>query len=47
VANNDTPEGRVENRRIDLVVMPRSKINFAAPGPDSAASGWHKVTDGE
>ncbi len=32
VASNDTAEGRAENRRVDLVVMPRTKINFAAPG---------------
>ena len=32
VASNDTAEGRAENRRVDLVVMPRSKINFAAAG---------------
>ena len=31
VASNDTAEGRAENRRVDLVVMPRTKINFAAP----------------
>ena len=30
VASNDTAEGRAENRRVDLVVMPRTKINFAA-----------------
>jgi chemotaxis protein MotB len=46
VASNDTAEGRAENRRVDLVVMPRTKINFAAaksnpPGP------WRKVTDGQ
>ena len=28
------PEGRAQNRRVDLVVLPRTKINFAAP--DSA-----------
>ena len=44
VASNDTAEGRAENRRVDLVVMPRTKINFAAPS--TAPSGpWRKVTD--
>jgi chemotaxis protein MotB len=50
VAGNETAEGRAENRRVDLVVLPRSKINFA--GPSSASSSnvrsageWRKVTD--
>lgn len=30
VASNATAEGRAENRRVDLVVMPRTQINFAA-----------------
>jgi chemotaxis protein MotB len=47
VASNDTAEGRAENRRVDLVVLPRSKIDFAASS-DAAPSGpWRKVTDGE
>jgi chemotaxis protein MotB len=48
VATNDTPDGRAENRRIDLVVLPRSKINFASPSqPASPAqtSDWRKITD--
>jgi chemotaxis protein MotB len=28
VASNETAEGRAENRRVDLVVMPRSRLNF-------------------
>ena len=32
VASNDTAEGRAENRRVDLVVLPRTKIDLSAPG---------------
>lgn len=49
VASNDTPEGRAQNRRVDLVVMPRSKINFSEPNlPKSTQSSveWRKITDG-
>jgi chemotaxis protein MotB len=46
VASNDTPEGRAQNRRVDLVVMPRTKINFAATSSDPSGP-WRKVTDGE
>jgi chemotaxis protein MotB len=45
-ATNDTAEGRAENRRVDLVVIPRTKINFAAANSDSSGP-WRKVTDGE
>lgn len=45
VASNDTAEGRAENRRVDLVVMPRTKIDFAAPGSASASGPWRKITD--
>ncbi len=47
VASNDTAEGRAENRRVDLVVMPRTKINFAAPASAAPSGPWRKVTDGE
>jgi chemotaxis protein MotB len=45
VASNRTPEGRGENRRVDLVVLPRVAINFAQPAELSADGAWRKVTD--
>jgi chemotaxis protein MotB len=45
VASNDTPEGRAENRRVDLVVTPRTKINFAARASSNPSGPWRKVTD--
>jgi chemotaxis protein MotB len=47
VASNDTAEGRAENRRVDLVVMPRTKIDFAASASSNPPGPWRKVTDGE
>ena len=47
VASNSTAEGRAENRRVDLVVMPRVKIDLAMPKSGQPAAGWRKVTDGE
>jgi chemotaxis protein MotB len=47
VASNDTPEGRGENRRVDLVVLPRTAFNFASPSSPASDGVWRKVTDGE
>jgi chemotaxis protein MotB len=33
VAPNNTPEGRAENRRVDLIVLPRTRVTFAVPAP--------------
>lgn len=49
VATNVTPEGRAENRRVDLVVLPRAKIDFAIPAKDTpqlqSGGTWRKITD--
>ncbi len=47
VAGNDTVEGRAENRRVDLVVMPRVSFNLAAPVAQQSTGAWKKVTDGD
>lgn len=41
VATNGTPEGRAENRRVDLVVMPRAVLDLSTPD----RSNWRKITD--
>jgi len=48
VAPNNTPEGRAENRRVDIVVLPRTSIDlsrslFSAPSAPSAS--WKKITE--
>lgn len=53
VAGNDTMEGRATNRRVDLVILPRTSIDFSAlpsratvenagAKPDGA---WTRITD--
>jgi chemotaxis protein MotB len=45
MASNDSAEGRAQNRRVDLVVLPRSRINFAAPAIPNNGGPWRKITD--
>ncbi|MFZ0743131.1 MAG: flagellar motor protein MotB [Terracidiphilus sp.] len=47
VATNQTAEGRAENRRVDLVVLPRTQTNFAAPRPLNPTGPWRRITDGD
>jgi chemotaxis protein MotB len=46
VAPNSTPEGRAENRRVDLVVLPRSSVDLSLPALAHPTGAWRKITDG-
>jgi chemotaxis protein MotB len=47
VDSNATQEGRANNRRVDLVVLPRSRIDFSVPGYPKTTGPWRKITDGD
>jgi chemotaxis protein MotB len=47
VASNATPEGRAANRRVDLVVLPRTRIDFSIPTPPRRDGQWRRITDDE
>jgi chemotaxis protein MotB len=47
VASNDTVDGRAENRRVDLVVQPRTKTNLALGNSFYPSGAWRKITDGD
>ena len=44
VAGNDTADGRAENRRVDLVVLPRTRINLSVPQSAHPTGVWRKIT---
>ena len=45
VASNDTAEGRAQNRRVDLVVLPRTTLDLAPSGDALPSGPWRKITD--
>jgi chemotaxis protein MotB len=45
VDSNDTAEGRANNRRVDLVIMPRSGVNFTGPDLSMDGGQWRRITD--
>ena len=45
VAGNDTAEGRSENRRVDLVILPRTRIDFTVAASPAPMGKWRKITD--
>ena len=47
VDSNETAEGRANNRRVDLVVIPRIAINFAGASSTGRSGLWRKITDGD
>ena len=45
VASNATAAGRAENRRVDLVVKPQTRVNLAMPDGDGSKGGWKKISE--
>jgi chemotaxis protein MotB len=44
VASNQSVEGRAENRRVDLVVMPRVQFKFSATKQPESTFTWARIT---
>lgn len=45
IASNERAAGRAKNRRVDLVVMPRTTLSLAAVRSEKSAGNWHRIAD--
>jgi chemotaxis protein MotB len=45
IASNDSAEGRAENRRVDLVVMPRAVLDISPADTAEDKTGWRKIAE--
>ena len=45
VDSNATASGRANNRRVDLVVLPRSQTDFQDPRVPKQSGAWHRIID--
>jgi chemotaxis protein MotB len=45
VDSNATAEGRAKNRRVDLIVLPRSRIDLAGERSEQSGGAWARITD--
>lgn len=47
VESNTTPAGRANNRRVDIIILPRSRIDLSATGIVAPSGTWRKITDSD
>jgi chemotaxis protein MotB len=47
IVSNATLEGRAVNRRVDLIVLPRTRINLSTMESARPSGPWRKITDGD
>jgi chemotaxis protein MotB len=45
LVSNATAEGRSKNRRVDLVILPRSRVDLSVSGNPRLNGVWRKITD--